>query len=130
VVYSHQTLQSILSGENEIIHTLNISNPMLWSPLTPHMYRIKTTIWFQGKIIDEYWTPLGIRTPRFDPNKGFMLNNHAMKLNGVCLHHDNGCLGAVEHRRAIRRKLEILKKIGCNAIRTSHNPPSQEFSNG
>ena len=78
-------------------------------------------------LVDRYTTPFGIRTIEFTTDKGFLLNGKHVPLNGVCNHHDLGCLGAAVHRRAIERQLEILKGMGCNAIRTSHNPPAPEL---
>jgi beta-galactosidase len=118
---------ALIMGKSEWSQELIIKNPSLWSPIAPNLYKIKTIIKSGENILDEYWTPLGIRYFRFDPDNGFFLNDQPLKFNGVCLHHDNGCLGAVEHIRAVERKLEILKKMGCNAIRTSHNPPSREL---
>ena len=80
-----------------------------------------------NKIIDDYKTEFGIRTIYFDSLKGFFLNNKAVKIKGVCNHHDLGCLGAAVNVRAIERQLEIMKKMGVNAIRTAHNPPAPEL---
>jgi len=86
-----------------------------------------TTIEGNGKVCDEYETPFGIRTFVFDVDKGFSLNGKHVKINGVCDHHDLGCLGSAVNKRALERQLEILKAMGCNAIRTSHNPPAPEL---
>jgi beta-galactosidase len=80
-----------------------------------------------GKTIDKAVTPLGVRSIYFDPDKGLLLNGRNIRLNGVCMHHDMGPLGAAVNRRAIERQLEIMKAMGCNAIRTSHNPPAPEL---
>ena len=80
-----------------------------------------------GKIVDDYETPFGIRYFHFDVDKGFSLNGKPMKLLGVCEHHDLGSLGAAVNVRALQRQLEILKEMGGNAIRTSHNPPAPEL---
>lgn len=127
MVTSITTPVKLGKGKTEVFQQFVLNSPKLWSPETPHLYQIKSTIIVRSEVLDEYWTPLGVRSFRFDPDQGFFLNNVNMKFRGVCLHHDNGCLGAREFPRAIQRKLEILKSFGCNAIRTSHNPPSLEL---
>ncbi|HEX4852186.1 MAG TPA: glycoside hydrolase family 2 TIM barrel-domain containing protein, partial [Puia sp.] len=84
-------------------------------------------IYSNGELIDEYITPFGIRFFNFDPEKGFSLNGKSMKIFGVCDHHDLGCLGTAINKRALQRQLEILKSMGMNGIRTSHNPPAPEL---
>lgn len=111
----------------QITQTINVSNPVLWSVDHPQLYKAVTQIISNGKTVDEYTTPFGIRYFNFDPDKGFFLNGKHMKINGVCNHHDLGALGAAINTRAIQRQLEILKSMGCNAIRTSHNPPAPEL---
>ena len=106
---------------------LTVSTPNLWSVDNPYMYKIVTRIQQDGNIVDEYETPLGIRYFSFHPDKGFFLNGESIKIKGVCNHHDLGCLGAAVNIRAIERQLEILKEMGCNGIRTSHNPPAPEL---
>lgn len=115
------------AGETTVVQDLAIDSPRLWSPATPSLYEIRTAIVAGGEVIDEDVTPLGIRWFRFDPGLGFFLNDEPLKFKGVCLHHDNGPLGAREFARAAERKLAILRGMGCNAIRTSHNPPSREL---
>lgn len=110
-----------------VIQDLEVPAPALWSPTEPALYDLRTTILVDDAPVDVYHTPFGIRTFHFDPAEGFFLNGRSTKFRGVCLHHDNGCLGAKVYPRAVERKLEILRGMGCNAIRTSHNPPSQEF---
>ncbi len=104
-----------------------ISKPELWSDVKPHMYKAYTFLKSDGETIDQYMTSFGIRTFSFDLNKGFILNGESVKIKGVCNHHDLGCLGAAVNKRAIERQLEILKEMGCNGIRTSHNPPAPEL---
>jgi len=87
----------------------------------------QTTVYACNKMIDQYQTPLGIRSFYFDSQKGFFFNGKPMKIQGVCLHHDQGALGTAVNKAAIRRQLKILKEMGCNAIRTSHNPPAREL---
>ncbi|NDV67969.1 glycoside hydrolase family 2 TIM barrel-domain containing protein [Dysgonomonas sp. 25] len=107
--------------------TLTIDHPHLWSLDDPYLYTAVTQIEQDGKIIDEYKTTIGIRYFEFDINKGFFLNGKSVKIKGVCNHHDLGCLGAAVNTRAIERQLEILKEMGCNGIRTAHNPPAPEL---
>jgi beta-galactosidase len=111
----------------EVIQELAVDNPALWSLDDPRLYRAVTTIECSGRACDEYETPFGIRTFAFDSEKGFFLNGKQVKIRGVCNHHDLGCLGAAVNRRALERQLEILKAMGCNGIRTSHNPPAPEL---
>lgn len=120
--------ESVGVGENiSMNQSLKVSNPILWSIDNPYLYKIVTRIEQNGKLVDEYETPLGIRYFSFDPNKGFFLNGESVKIKGVCNHHDLGFLGAAVNTRAIERQLEILKEMGCNGIRTSHNPPAPEL---
>lgn len=122
-------LQVIPACPNEVEQEIVVKNPNLWSVNTPYIYKVnsilidKTT----GKVLDNYCTNTGIRTFRFDVQKGFILNGERLKINGVCMHHDLGCLGAAVNIRAIERQLEILQEMGCNGIRCSHNPPSPEL---
>lgn len=106
---------------------INVPEPELWSIENPVMYKVQTVIRDETRICDEYETPFGIRYFKFDKDKGFLLNGKSVLMKGVCLHQDAGCLGAAVPPRAMERRLEVLKSIGCNAIRTSHNPPSNEF---
>ena len=104
----------------------NILDPLLWDLETPHLYTAITTITESGNVTDTYKTLFGIRSIHYDLN-GFYLNGRKVRFNGVCLHHDNGALGAAVYRRADERKLQIMQDMGVNAIRTSHNPPSRVF---
>jgi beta-galactosidase len=104
-----------------------VKNPILWSVEKPEQYTAVTTIIVEGKIVDEYKTNFGIRNFKFDLNKGFILNGKQVKIKGVCMHHDLGPLGSAINTRAIERQLEILKEMGVNGIRTSHNPPAPEL---
>lgn len=104
-----------------------VRNPVLWSIDHPYLYKIVTEILVNGKAVDTYTTPFGIRYFNFDGEKGFSLNGKPVKLLGVCDHHDLGALGAAINTRALERQLEILKAMGCNSIRTSHNPPAPEL---
>jgi beta-galactosidase len=111
----------------EISQELSIADPVLWSLESPKLYKAVTTIECNGNECDHYETTFGIRTFAFDVDKGFFLNGKHIKINGVCNHHDLGFLGAAINRRALERQLEILKDMGCNGIRTSHNPPAPEL---
>jgi beta-galactosidase len=112
---------------NQNTKKVTVDSPVLWSTDHPVMYKAVTEILNRGKVIDKYITPFGIRSFYFDADKGFFLNGKHVKIQGVCDHHDLGALGAVVNTRAIQRQLEILKSFGCNAIRTSHNPPAPEL---
>jgi beta-galactosidase len=111
----------------EVSQTFKVSSPSLWSDERPYLYKIVSQLEQGGRIVDRYETPLGIRTFRFDINKGFFLNDKPVKIRGVCNHHDLGSLGAAVNTRAIERQLEMLKEMGVNGIRTSHNPPAPEL---
>ena len=104
-----------------------IDKPGLWSLQHPNLYSMVTTISQDGKIADRYETTFGIRTIKFDVEKGFLLNGEKVRIQGVCDHHDLGALGSALNVRALERQLEILKEMGVNAIRTSHNPPAPEL---
>ncbi|PTR01515.1 beta-galactosidase [Mucilaginibacter yixingensis] len=103
--------------------TLQVTQPELWSTDAPYLYKVTTTVYADGQLTDTYHTPLGIRYFNFDADKGFSLNGKPMKILGVCNHHDLGALGAAVNTAAQRRQLQLLKAMGCNGIRTSHNPP-------
>ncbi|HTE01410.1 MAG TPA: beta-galactosidase GalB [Mucilaginibacter sp.] len=106
---------------------ITIAKPALWSVEHPALYKAVTKVMVNNVAVDEYTTPLGIRYFDFDADKGFSLNGKPMKILGVCDHHDLGSLGAAINTRALQRQLEILKAMGCNGIRTSHNPPAPEL---
>jgi beta-galactosidase len=106
---------------------VRVPKPRLWSLSQPNRYLAVVTLEQQGKIIDRYETGFGIRTIKFDPVNGFLLNGERVKIQGVCDHHDLGALGSALNLRALERQLEILKEMGVNAIRTSHNPPAPEL---
>jgi beta-galactosidase len=118
---------SVTAGKTaNVTHTATVSNPKLWSPSSPTLYSVVTTVSVGGSVVDTYTTPLGIRTFAFDANTGFSLNGTKMKLNGTCNHHDLGALGSAVNARAIEKRLQMLKDMGANALRTSHNPPAPE----
>ena len=118
----------IESGKNISISTEGkINHPKRWDITTPNRYVAKTTISVEGKILDTYNTPFGIRTTEFTARNGFLLNGRRLEIQGTCNHHDLGSLGAAINTSALRRQLTILKEIGCNSLRTSHNPPAPEL---
>lgn len=107
--------------------TIEVAKPNLWSPETPYLYTAVTKLYsVDGTLKDEQNIKFGIRFIKYEPNKGFSLNGKITKFKGVCLHHDLGPLGAAINKAALRRQLTILKDLGCNAIRSSHNMPSFE----
>jgi beta-galactosidase len=110
--------------------SVTLKNPMLWGPpptQSPNRYVAAITLLRNDKPVDQYETPFGIRTLRFDPDNGIYVNGELIKIKGVNQHHDLGALGAAFNTRAAERQLEILREMGCNAIRTAHNPPAPEF---
>lgn len=111
-----------------VTQDLTVGSPALWSVTRPYLYQVTLKIINgKGQVLDNYTTAAGIRYFNFDADKGFSLNGQPMKILGVCLHHDEGALGAAVNTRAIERQLQLLKAMGCNAIRTSHNPPAPEL---
>ncbi len=105
----------------------SIDHPRLWDTQHPQRYAAVTELTQDGKVVDRYETPFGIRSIKFDPSQGFLLNGKHVILQGVCGHHDLGALGAAFNLRAAERQLEILKEMGVNALRTSHNMPAPEL---
>lgn len=105
----------------------NITNPKRWDLKTPDRYIATTTVKVQGKTVDVYHTPFGIRTLEFTARNGFLLNGKRVEIQGTCNHHDLGALGAAFNASALKRQLTILKEMGCNSLRTSHNPPAPEL---
>ncbi len=101
--------------------------PNLWDTEHPNLYTVRTEIKQGDKVLDSYDTTYGFRYFKFDTKTGFSLNGENMKLKGVCMHHDQGALGAVNNRRAVERQVEILMDMGCNSIRVTHNPASQNL---
>ncbi len=127
-----ETPETSITAENSLKSegSVTIDNPELWGPpptQKPNLYIAVTNIMHQGKKIDQYDTRFGIRSLRFDPDSGIYINEELIKIKGVNNHHDLGALGAAFNTRAAERQLEILKEMGCNAIRTAHNPPAPEL---
>lgn len=116
-----------VNSQKEVTQTITVSDPLLWTPETPHLYTARIQLVKNKKVVDDTRTSFGIRSIKFTTENGFQLNGKTVKLNGGCAHHDNGCLGAAAFDRAEERKVELLKAAGFNAVRTSHNPPSVAF---
>jgi beta-galactosidase len=117
-------------GKGEVESSVIIKNPMLWGPppsQKPNLYIAVTRLYADGKLVDEYETRFGIRSLNFDPVKGLLVNDQPVRIQGVNQHHDLGALGAAFNTRAAERQLEILREMGCNAIRMAHNPPAAEL---
>ena len=115
------------NSEKEIDQTIQVLKPLLWTPETPHLYQAEVTVSKNKREIDKSQSTFGIRSIKFTTENGFQLNGKTIKINGGCVHHDNGCLGAAAFNRAEERRVELLKSAGFNAVRTSHNPPSEAF---
>lgn len=112
----------------QVLHEqFEVNQPQLWSLETPTLYTAQLEVQVNGKTTDTYETTFGIRSFHWDAATGFYLNGIPTKIKGVCLHHDLGCLGAAINTRALERQLQIMKEMGVNAIRTSHNPPAPEL---
>lgn len=115
-----------LKGEDSLLvkRQLSVKHPRLWSPESPYCYQVLQRLYHQEKLCDEVSTVMGIRTIEFRKQWGFYLNGNRCEIKGVCIHHDLGALGAAVNESAIRYRLAMLKDMGCNAIRTTHNLPS------
>lgn len=127
VASSQSAMKLAAKGDNT--QTLSLRKPRLWSVEHPYIYTMRTEVVVNGSVVDTYDTTTGVRTFKFDSKKGFSLNGKSMKINGVCQHHDLGCLGAALSEDALHRQLTMLRDMGCNAVRCSHNPPSPELLN-
>jgi beta-galactosidase len=121
------SLNAKATAVTETVQQVKITTPHLWSIGHPYLYKAVTQVMVDNKTVDEYTTYFGIRYFNFDADKGFLLNGKSLKIIGVCDHHDLGCLGTAINTRALERQLEILKGMGINGIRTSHNPPAPEL---
>ncbi len=129
IVGSKETTTSVslpANSKQEVVQLLQVDQPKLWDIHAPNLYKAQVSVWDNGKAIDSYTQTFGIRTISCS-TKGFFLNGKKVDLNGGCLHHDNGILGAAAFDRAEARKVELMKKAGFNAVRTSHNLPSEAF---
>ena len=115
--------QLSVSGSTEM--DFDIEKPHLWSPESPYLYQVRTRLYDDGLLLDETTNKMGIRTISVSKESGFQLNGVTRKIKGVCLHHDLGPLGAAVNKAALIRQIKTMKEMGCDAIRTSHNMPSQ-----
>ena len=128
VVAAAEASQQIgANGDYEFVQEQVIERPHLWSVSAPDLYSLRSTVRVGQHVMDEYETPFGVRNAFFDADRGFLLNGEHVKLNGVCLHHDAGSVGSAVPERVWERRFELLRAMGVNAIRTSHNPPAPEF---
>lgn len=126
--FNLETSKSIPAGERITVEqTGKIDNPDLWSPDSPNLYTLKTEVLVGDTVVDTCETEFGFRWTNFNSTNGFELNGEPTKLKGVCMHHDQGSLGSEAWYRAIERQVEILKEMGCNAIRVTHNPAAPEL---
>jgi beta-galactosidase len=121
------TVSLSAKASNDFEQSIQVPSPAFWSVETPHLYTVHSTITSGNKIIDEFQSSFGIRTLEYNAVNGFLLNGKRVKMNGVCLHHDGGCVGAAVPIKIWEERLKVLKDMGCNAIRTSHNPVAPEF---
>jgi beta-galactosidase len=123
------TANCSVPANNQTQRTLchRVSGPRLWSLAERARYMVTARVELDGKLVDQVECAFGIRTAEFDTERGFLLNGEALAIRGVCMHHDLGALGSALHVRALERQIEILQTMGCNAIRTSHNPPAPEL---
>ena len=123
-----EELLSVKPGHQYVLGgTYTIHHPHLWSPDEPNLYQVKVRLKEKGRVIDERTETFGIRSFSFDAQQGFVLNGKPMKLNGACVHHDDGVLGAMAFDAAEIRKVRLMKEAGFNLIRTSHNPSTRAF---
>jgi len=123
-------LTAAAGKKNKIERSVQLKNPLLWGPgplQKPNLYTAVTRVYANGKVVDEYETRFGIRSLKFDPIKGLLVNGSVVRIQGVNQHHDLGALGAAFNSRAAERQLDILQELGCNAIRMAHNPPAPEL---
>jgi beta-galactosidase len=121
------SIELAANSEKDVAQTIAVSNPLLWSPESPNLYKAEIEIINGKQVVDANKNTFGIRSLKFTAENGFQLNGKTIKINGGCVHHDNGCLGAAAYDRAEERRIELLKAAGFNAVRTSHNPPSEAF---
>ncbi|MDR0698348.1 MAG: DUF4982 domain-containing protein [Tannerella sp.] len=127
VAKNSKKINAVPGNANKVIASLTVNRPALWDVDNPVLYKLKTSLLKDGKEIDGAVTVTGFRTFTFDPDKGFAINGKWIKVKGVCIHHDGGVLGAAVLRDVWKRRLLTLKSIGCNAVRTSHNPQAPDL---
>jgi beta-galactosidase len=127
VVADSEVGQSIQAGSRlDVTQEFKVPSPALWSLENTNLYTAYSLVRQDGRRVDDYLSTFGIREIRFDKDQGVFLNGNHVKLKGVSMHHDLGCLGAAVHERAIERRLKAVQALGCNALRTSHNPPAPQ----
>ena len=125
---STTTEKNVAAGESvTFTAAVEAANPALWDTDNPNLYVARTEVIVDGEVVDTYDTTFGYRWIEYTTDDGFYLNGEYLKIHGVCMHHDQGSLGSVDTRAAIERQVRILKEMGCNSIRTSHNTPSRTF---
>ena len=112
-------------GEYEFVQQLTVDKPSLWSPANPYLYSVRSTVHDAGQVVDDYETPFGIREAIFDAERGFLLNGEHVKLNGVCLHHDAGCVGAAVPERVWERRLELARWAATPSAPATIRPPPE-----
>ena len=127
VVTTKKSSVSEKDGKRVYASSVTLKHPELWSVTRPYRYKVFRKVYEGKELVDAYETLTGIRQFEFNADQGFSLNGERMKINGVCMHHDLGCLGAAVNDDALRRQLRSLKEMGCNAIRMTHNPPAPEL---
>jgi len=120
-------LEIAAGSSNVVMQQAVIAKPQRWDLASPNRYVARTAVSVGGKCVDSFDTAFGVRTIEFTARKGFLLNGKRVPIQGTCNHHDLGALGAALNDRALERQLGILKEMGCNALRTSHNPPAPEL---
>jgi beta-galactosidase len=121
------SMTAAAQADYEFVQQIPVTDPILWGPANPHLYTARSSVKEAGQVVDVYETPFGIRDAIFDAKRGFLLNGEHIKINGACLHQEAGCVGSAVPLRMWERRLALLREMGCNAIRTSHNPYAEEF---
>ncbi|UKJ08332.1 beta-galactosidase GalB [Solitalea lacus] len=128
VANSNDIRLTIQPGGNTLASTIiNLTQPKLWTIEQPNRYFTKTNVLVKGKVVDTYYSTFGVRKLEFTARNGFLLNGKRVEIKGTCNHHDLGALGAAINTSALKRQLQMLKEMGCNSLRTSHNPPAPEL---
>jgi len=127
ITQAKTTVDPFENDNHDTEQIFEVQKPSLWSVDSPTLYTAVTEVSFDDKVVDQQTTTFGIRSIEFSAEKGFLLNGEKVLLKGGCMHHDNGPMGAATIDRAEERRVELMKKFGFNAIRTSHNPPSRQF---
>jgi hypothetical protein len=123
VAHSESTMALVPHESFRFIQQMDVAHPQLWSPDQPNLYQLVSSVKVGETTVDQITTPIGVRSITFDLDRGFFLNGKKTIIKGVCVHQDAGCFGAAVTEDVLARRLKELKEVGCNAIRTSHNPP-------